>query len=117
MKFKNPLSKQKYYRPVGNDMPGILLEILLYAACFFPFVELYYIGSDTQPYGMLVSMVIVILYWIRKASSSRVYIVAALAGIAMGAFAVILIMQGGAYMAFRIYFTYLTLIMVPLASV
>ena len=56
---------------------------------FFPFVELYYIGSDTQPYGMLVSMVIVILYWIRKASSSRVYIVAALAGIAMGAFAVI----------------------------
>ena len=34
MKFKNPLSKQKYYRPVGNDMPGILLEILLYAAVF-----------------------------------------------------------------------------------
>lgn len=116
MKFKNPLSKQKYYRPVANDMPGILLEILLYAACFFPFVELYYIGSDTQPYGMLVSMVIVILYWIRKASSSGAYIVAALAGIAMGAFAVILIMQGGAYMAFRSYFTYLTLIMVPLAT-
>ena len=65
---------------------------------------------------MLVSMVIVILYWIRKASSSRVYIVAALAGIAMGAFAVILIMQGSAYMAFRSYFTYLTLIMGPLAT-
>ena len=115
MKFKNPLSRQKFYRPVINDVPDMILEILLYAACFFPFVEIIYIGSDTQPYGMLVSMLVVIFCWWKRAYTTKAYGVIALSGIGMGAFALILFMQQSVYMAFRSYFTYLTLIFVPLA--
>mgnify|MGYP004679852907 CR=1 FL=1 len=115
MKFENPLSKQKFYRPTIDRVPDIILELLLYAACFFPFVQIVYIGSDTQPYGMLAAMLVVIVCWIRSARMTKAYGVIALCGIGMGAFALIMLLQENVYMAFRSYFSYLTLIFVPLA--
>lgn len=116
MKFKNPLTKRKFNRITINDVPDLLLDILLYAACFFPFVELVYIGSDTQPYGALAALFIVVIYVLRNIKiSSKSYLVMALIGILVGASALVSLFQISIYMVFRSYYGYFSMIVIPLA--
>lgn len=115
MKFKNPLSRQKFYRMTVNGIPDMALEILLYAACFFPFVQIVYIGTDTQPYGVLLSFLVVVVCWLRRAETAASYTVVMLACIIMSVSGIVLILNGNVYAAFRSVFTYMTLIFVPLA--
>lgn len=115
MKFKNPLLIKKIYSPAGKNILDMILEILLYATCFFPFVQIVYIGTDTQPYGLLISMVIVLLYIKRKPYISRAFGTVVTLSILMSAFAVVMFIGGNAAASVRSYFTYVTLIFVPFA--
>lgn len=117
MKFKNPLSKQGYDRKTISDIPGLLLEVLLYVTCFFPFVEfVIYIGSDTQPYGALAALFIVILYVFHNIKvTSKGYLSMALIGVLVGASAFVSLFQISVYMVFRSYFGYFSMIVIPLA--
>lgn len=116
MKFKNPLARQKFNRETLNALPGLLLDILLYVTCFFPFVEIVYIGSDTQPYGALVALLVVIIYIFHNFKvNSKSYLTVALIGILVGASALVSLFQISIYMVFRSYFGYFSMIVIPLA--
>ena len=116
MKFMNPLSRRKFDRKTINDLPGLLLDILLYVTCFFPFVEIVYIGSDTQPYGALVSLFVVIIYICHNFKvTSKGYLIMALIGILVGASALVSLFRISVYMVFRSYFGYFSMIVIPLA--
>ena len=115
MKFKNPLSQQKFYRKTVNALPDFLLELLLYLTCFFPFIQIIWWRADTQPYAVMVSILIILVCFIREGKGDKKNLVLICCGIIMGAFAMVDIYMDGFYSAFRSYFSYLSLICVPLA--
>lgn len=115
MKFKNPLSRQKFYRPTINDVIDGIFEILLYFACFFPFVRVIPTNTDTQPNAALIAILIIILYWIKDGIQTRKYWIIAVPCVGMGGLALLGIFFDGFSSAFRSYFSYVSLICIPLA--
>ncbi len=115
MKFKNPLSREKFHRRTISGMPELFFELLLYLTCFFPFIQFVWWGSDTQPYAALTSVLIILVYWFRTGTGEKKFLVLALCCIGMGAFVLVDIVMDGFLSAFRSYFSYISLICIPLA--
>jgi hypothetical protein len=105
--FQNAEDRKRF----GNK----ILEALLYMTCFFPFIQLVYIGSDTQPYGMLISLLVIGVYMGKERTMERRMVLLCMGEILMGAFALIGFEQISTYMVFRSYFTYASLLFIPYA--
>lgn len=73
-KAKNPFPNLKIenhiatldVKELGKQLLDKLLEIGLYLTCFFPFVTFIYTGVDTQPYAIMMALIIILIYWIRE---------------------------------------------------
>lgn len=116
MIVKNPLSSGRIHWKKEYDWLSKCMEWLLYFGCFFPFVQLVYTGSDTQPNGLLVALVIVVLYFIHKKVKMTGRF-ALLGGMVLfvGAMAVWGLMKVNVYNTVRAYFGYISLLVIPLA--
>jgi hypothetical protein len=95
------------------------MEWLLYFGCFFPFIKfIIYIGSDTQPTGLLAALLIVVAYGIqnRKTEMTQLLgVVGAVVALA-GALAVFGRLWVNLYDTLRSYFGYISLLIIPLGT-
>lgn len=118
MRFKNPLSNHKFHIRIEKDWCSKIMEWLLYYGCFFPFIQfVIYIGSDTQPTGAIVAFAVVTVYCIQKRVrvSRRFGLLGAMVLLA-GALAVWGLLWVNMYDTLRAYFSYISLLVIPLAA-
>lgn len=124
-KVENPFGTLKFDRKVHKgDAKGALkavankaTELLLYMTCFFPFVSLIYIGSDTQPYAAIWAFIVLIYFlFAREIRASRVVLLLLCNSLVMGAFAIMGVGEMPFSKLISGSFSYITLLTVPLAT-
>lgn len=117
-KIRNSLANFTIHRKIEKDWESKIMEWLLYFGCFFPFIQfVIYIGSDTQPTGLLVSVAIVLCYFLQKkvGVSARFGLLVSMVLLA-GVLAVFGVMQVSLYDTLRAYFGYISLFFIPVAT-
>jgi hypothetical protein len=117
----NPFSTLKLERTVFSR--DKILEVLLYVACFFPFtmwipyyfVPALYTASDTQPYALVFSFFIAIIYLWKEPQISKLMVTILLFCIGVSVFAIVGMDQTGTMSVLKIYSTYVSIISISLA--
>lgn len=118
LKIRNPLGTLTFHRKVEKDWASKIMEWLLYFGCFFPFIQfVIYIGSDTQPTGLLAALAIIVVYFLQKKMGVPQRFGLLGAGVLLaGALAVFGLLNINLYDTLRAYFGYLSLLVIPLAA-
>lgn len=97
-----------------------VLEILLYISCLFPFtkwITTWHTGTDSQPYAFIISIVVVMYYYLIKKDHVLPKAIALLVWCVffVGAYAAVDMVAGGVIFVAKKYVTYLSLVSIPLA--
>lgn len=115
---KNPFSTLCFERKKVNSKKDKCLEILLYVTCLFPFtnfIPFLAIGTDTQPYGVAVAVLILLIYLREETRLEKEAVYLLLLCVVMGAFAVMELSDSGMKSVLIRYITYISLFAIPVA--
>ncbi|MGN0428111.1 MAG: hypothetical protein ACI4F0_09945 [Agathobacter sp.] len=124
---KNPFASIELERRVSANKKEYyfdkLWEFLLYLACMFPFtmwipyyfVPALYTASDTQPYALVFSAVILLIYIWKNPHLDKATMVCVFWGIGVIVFALLAIPDMGVGAALKKYSTYVSGVSIPIA--
>lgn len=125
VKVKNPFGTMKFERKVYQlsakdvvkNIFDKMMEIMLYATCFFPFISPIYLGTDTQPYAALWSVVVILFFFVKgKVQASKLLWTLVCCSLIMCGFAILCVGDMSFTRLAAGSFSYITMITVPLAS-
>lgn len=125
VKVKNPFGTLRFEgkvydvnaKDVAKNVFDKLMEIMLYATCFFSFVSPIYLGTDTQPYAALWSIFVVLYFFLKeKIEVPRVLMVIICCSFVVCGLALMGINDMGVKRLLAGSFAYVTLIATPLAT-